>query len=209
MNSSSFTSPAMHCFANNGSCDFPLKSPNTDATIRRPSNSSIGCSGSSRGLGWIPRITALDDTGRNTATKQGHLLEWSEWVNFDEASRVEDSVFGESGSVEEMVDWVPIFGGKPALPVPRHHAFEGIHSELLAQIGLCGFAVGAVAAFPVEDRHHQLLRRIHQHILDDQGLARAVRHGSFAGNDLASSVSRNGEAINRVVIQRTHIYVSE
>lgn len=51
-----------------------------------------------------------------------------------------------------MVDWLPIFGGESALPVARHHAFERVDSEFLAQIGLVGFAVGAVAAFPVEDR---------------------------------------------------------
>jgi hypothetical protein len=49
--------PCMHWSTRSGSCVLPLKSPKVQATIRRPSKSSMGCSGSVLGVGWIPSTT--------------------------------------------------------------------------------------------------------------------------------------------------------
>lgn len=49
--------PCMYWSTRRGSCDLPLKSPKTQPMIRRPSKSSMGCSGIILGVGWIPSTT--------------------------------------------------------------------------------------------------------------------------------------------------------
>lgn len=49
--------PVMHLSTSSGSWDLPLMSPNMHPVIRRPSKSSIGCSGIILGVPWIPSTT--------------------------------------------------------------------------------------------------------------------------------------------------------
>lgn len=95
-------------------------------------------------------------TGRNTATKQGHVLErQGSRVNLDDASRVKDGVLAESGGVQEVVNDLAVFGaGEPRLAVAEHDLLEGVDSIVAAEVGLVRSAAAAFPTLPVEYWHH-------------------------------------------------------
>lgn len=109
-------------------------------------------------LHYITKVGNEILTGRNSTAKQGHGFEGSQWVKLENTGGIKHSVLRKCGSVEEMIDRVPILCGKPTLSVINHRTLQGIHPIIFAQVGLLGFAVGAVPAFPVEDWYHVVSR---------------------------------------------------
>ena len=95
-------------------------------------------------------------TSRDATTQQAHLLEVSIRINLDSTGRIKHRILGESRCVEKMEYGLSIHGRKPTLSIIFHHTLERVDAISLAEIGRVVCAVGAVAAFSIEDRNHMV-----------------------------------------------------
>ena len=74
-----------------------------------------------------------------------------ETSEFDNTSRVNNSVLAEGGGVEEMVDgFATVDGGEPGGAVSHHVLLHGVDSKVLAHVGVGTLAQLAMPTLAVE-----------------------------------------------------------
>lgn len=78
-----------------------------------------------------------------------------ETSEFDNTSRVNNSVLAEGGGVEEMVDgFAALDGGEPGGTIGGHDLLHGVDTKVLAHVGMGALAQVAMTTFTVEYGNH-------------------------------------------------------